>query len=90
MIKKQGIYILQSLKNSSYYIGSTIDLTNKLHEHKDGRVKSTKNLRPLKLVFFQKYDQIKLARRIEYKLKKLKRRDIIEKIINDGFVILGP
>ena len=77
------VYILQSNKNNSYYIGSTIDLANRFREHCDGLVKATKNLRPLKQVFYKKYSTITEARKIEFKLKKFKSRIIIEKIIKD-------
>jgi putative endonuclease len=75
------LYILQSCLNSSYYIGSTIDLEKRLSEHNNGYVKSTKNLRPMELRFYKKYETILEARRIEYKLKKMKNRKIIERII---------
>lgn len=88
-MEKQGVYFLQSEKNLRYYVGSTIDLEKRLTEHGLGLVKATKNLRPLKLVFFQPYDNIAHARRIEYKIKKLKRKDITEKIIRDGKIKMG-
>ncbi|MBU1499427.1 GIY-YIG nuclease family protein [Patescibacteria group bacterium] len=77
------IYILRSLKNNRFYIGSTNNLTRRLAEHKGGLSKYTKNNLPVNLEFFQKYPTIKLARQIEFRLKRLKRRDIIEKIIKE-------
>jgi predicted GIY-YIG superfamily endonuclease len=38
-------------------------------------------LRPLELKYFKMYDDIKTARQIEYRLKRLKSRCIIERII---------
>ena len=76
-----GVYILQSIKNKSYYIGSTIDINNRFKEHNLGEVVSTRNLVPWELKLFFKTETIKEARQIEYKLKKLKSRKIIEKII---------
>lgn len=75
------VYILKSLKNGRYYIGSCIDIDVRFKQHNKGLVKSTKNLLPLSLEFFQKYDEVKTARQIEYKLKKLKSRKILEQII---------
>jgi putative endonuclease len=75
------VYILQSLRNSRYYIGSTLGIEKRFSEHQNGYVKSTRNIRPLELKFYKKYEDIEDARRIEYKLKKLKNRNIIEKII---------
>jgi len=84
------VYILESQQNKTYYIGSTNNLERRLDEHNSGKVKYTKNLRPLELKFFKKYDSLTEARKVEYKLKKLKRRDIIEKIIKEQKIIMGP
>lgn len=78
------LYILRSIKNSSYYVGSTINVDNRLAEHNQGRVKATKYLVPLELVFIEKFGTIKEARQAEYKLKKKKSRLIIEKIVAEG------
>ena len=78
------VYILQSVKNGRFYIGSTEDITTRLHAHSSGGVKATKNLLPLKIVFKQEYSDYAVAHKIERKLKELKRRDYIEKIIQDG------
>jgi putative endonuclease len=45
------VYILQ-LKDNSYYHGSALDLKNRIEDHKNGIVSSTKNLRPFKIVFY--------------------------------------
>lgn len=80
------VYILQSLKNQRYYIGSTSDIQQRFLSHRTGQVQATKNLLPLKIVLQQEYIDINVARKIERKLKKLKRRDYIEKIIKDGII----
>jgi len=77
------VYILKSLKNGRYYIGSTININNRLKKHNTGLVKSTCKCRPYKLELVQKYESITKAKQIEYKIKKLKRRDYIEKMIRD-------
>jgi putative endonuclease len=83
---KGYLYILKSLKNGKYYIGSTDNLERRLIEHNSGSEKSkfTKNNRPFELVFSQEYESLKIARKIEYKLKSFKSRKIIEEIIKDG------
>ena len=43
-----------------------------------------------KLVFAQKYETLAQARTVERKLKRLKRKDYIEKIICDKYIKLGP
>lgn len=80
---KPVVYILESLKNGRYYIGSTVDKERRLIEHNTSQVKATKNLRPLKLVFYQEFEEIKTARQVEYKLKKKKSRGIIKRIIEE-------
>lgn len=85
------VYILQSLKNGKYYIGSTHNLEQRIHDHSMGYSKSTKILLPVKLVFNQKFANISEARRVENWLKKLKRRDYIEKIVQDKEITkFGP
>ena len=80
------VYIIQSLKNGMYYIGSSKNPIKRLAEHNTGKVRATKNKGPWSLKFVQKYPTIRIARQIEYKIKKLKRRDYISRIIKDGFI----
>lgn len=87
-MQKQGIYILRCV-NFRYYVGSTNDLDRRLFEHQNGLVKATRNVLPVKLVFFEDYQNIIQARQIEYKLKKLKSRKIIEKIINNRRITIN-
>jgi putative endonuclease len=79
-----GVYILQSDKNKSYYIGSTIDIGKRLYYHNSGWVRATKNNKPFELVRFIPCRDLTEAKRAEYRFKKYKRRDIIERTIRDG------
>lgn len=83
-VMKAYLYILQSLKNNSYYVGSTTNINQRLSFHNNGYVKSTKNKRPYELVFTQEFEDIKTAHKAEIKIKGWKRKDFIEKIIKDG------
>jgi len=47
------VYILQSELDKNFYTGTTEDLKSRLKEHNYGRVDSTKNRRPLRLVYFE-------------------------------------
>ena len=76
------------MKNGRYYIGSTKDINQRFLTHKCGGVQATKNLLPLKIVLRQKCSDLCLARKIEIKLKKLKRQDYINKIVSDGKITL--
>jgi len=47
------VYILQSEVDNCFYTGYTIDLNKRLSEHNSGKVKSTENRRPMKLVYWE-------------------------------------
>ena len=49
------VYILQSLKDRSFYIGFTPDLKRRLPKHNKGQVKSTKNKIPWELIYYESY-----------------------------------
>jgi len=80
------IYILKSLKNGKYYVGSTDNLERRFFEHNSGCDKSkfTRDNRPFELVFSQEYKNLEIARKIEYRLKSFKSRKILEEIVKDG------
>ena len=56
-------YVLLSLKDNKFYIGSTSDLKNRFIAHCKGMVNATKNRLPVKLIFYEaylnKYDAIR-------------------------------
>lgn len=79
------VYILKNNENR-YYIGSTMDLQKRLKHHIGGYTPSTKRLGEIRLVFSQKYKTLSEARKIESWLKKMKRKDYIERIIQDGYI----
>ena len=78
------LYILQSKKTGQYYVGSTTDIKRRLKQHFSKTHPTSKRLFPFKLVFQQECVDVDVARRIERRIKKLKRRDYIDKIIADG------
>jgi putative endonuclease len=45
------VYILKSLKDNRFYIGETADLERRIFEHNEGWVKSTRDRRPLIIVY---------------------------------------
>lgn len=69
------VYVLKSHKDDNLYIGCTGDLASRIIYHNNGKVKSTKNRRPLVLVYKEEYDNIYEAFRVEkyYKTAKGKR-----------------
>ena len=80
------VYILESQKNQRFYIGSTINLEERFNRHNAGHEKSTKSYIPYRLVFKQECQTINEAKRLEYKIKKWKRRDLVLKVIETGVV----
>ena len=61
-------YILK-LKDNSYYHGSTDDVEKRVKQHEQGSILSTKNLRPLKLVFYAAFESKQKAVNFEKYLK---------------------
>jgi putative endonuclease len=62
------VYILQ-LKDNSYYHGFSENLKQRFTSHRNGIVESTKNLRPLKLIFYAAFSSEKKAVEFEKYLK---------------------
>ena len=74
-------YVLYSKKNKRLYYGSTNDLERRLKEHNAGHTQSLKYIRPLELVYFEKYRTLKEARQREIFFKSGKGREFIKKKI---------
>lgn len=77
------VYILKSNDNR-FYVGSTSNIDRRLKQHKNGHTQTTKNMKNIELVLVQEYNNLEVARKIERKIKKLKRKDYLQKMINDG------
>ena len=45
------VYVLKSQKDNNLYVGYTTDLKSRFEEHTKGRVTSTKDRRPLSLIY---------------------------------------
>jgi putative endonuclease len=75
------VYILKSLKDGSYYVGSTNNLENRLKRHNEGRVASTKSRRFWKLVYSEEHPTRSSAAKREMEIKSHKRRAHIETLI---------
>lgn len=65
-------YILQSLKDKKFYIGSTNDIKRRKEEHDLGKVKATRYRRPLKIIYTEEYTLLIDARRREFEIKRMK------------------
>ena len=49
----QYVYVLQSRKDNKKYVGYTKNLKLRFESHQKGRVPSTKNRRPLELIYYE-------------------------------------
>ena len=81
------VYIIQSLRNDRYYIGSTNDLGRRLVEHSRGKSKYTAESGPWKLVFSQEFEKLTVARTVELWLKKQKDTDFVRRVIIEGKIV---
>ena len=66
------LYLIQSKKDSSFYIGITNNLQRRIKEHNNGLSLSTKNKRPWALVYCEIYRSKKDVIKRERMLKKHK------------------
>ncbi len=82
------LYILYSDKIDKYYIGVSTDYKKRLVSHNQYPKGWTKGGIPWRLVYFKEFESKPRAMFWEQKLKRIKRRDIIEKIINNEFTWL--
>ena len=46
-------YVLKSEKDNKFYVGSTKDLKLRFEKHSKGQVESTRDRRPLKLIYYE-------------------------------------
>ena len=64
------VYVLKSLKDKELYIGFSDDLKERFKKHSKGDVNSTKERRPLELIYYESYKSEKDTRTRETKLKQ--------------------
>jgi len=83
-MKHGFIYIIQRIEKDEFYIGSTKDVAKRLRQHNAGNVIATKYKRPYKLAFQQEFQSLDIAKLIERRIKSWRRKDWIEKIIEEG------
>jgi len=75
------VYIIESLKDRSYYIGSSEDPYKRLDNHNSGISKYTSKKMPWKLVYYEEHEDINKARKREHFLKRQKNREFYKKLI---------
>ena len=45
------VYAIRSLKDGRIYVGMTVDLNKRIHEHNSGKTKSNKGYTPWQLIY---------------------------------------
>ncbi len=76
-------YVLLSTIDNEWYIGSTVNLKQRLKEHNQGLVNSTKHRRPFKLIYYEACLSLKKARKREQQLKTGYGRKWLKKRLSD-------
>lgn len=80
------VYVLLSLKDNKFYIGSTNNLKRRLKEHLAGKNISTSKRLPLKLIYFEGHLSKSDAERREKYFKTTKGKVTLRAIIRDFLV----
>ena len=75
------VYILQSLKDGKYYIGSTSDVTARLNFHNAGMQRSTQHRIPFRLILFETHESKEMALKREKQVKSWKGGDAFKSLI---------
>ena len=89
LLSMAWVYILRT-RNGQYYVGSTDDIERRLKQHAQKHTATTARLKVDRVMLQQEYGTLAEARKVELKIKKLKRRDYIEKIIKDSYIKVRP
>jgi putative endonuclease len=75
------VYVLQSERDGSYYVGQTSDVEERLKRHNRGTERATRGKGPWTLVYTEQYATRAEAMAREAEVKSRKKRAYIEKLI---------
>jgi len=78
------VYVLFSNRDGRRYIGSTNNLERRLREHLSGKCLSTRDRRPLVLIYQESFDTLRQARLREKYFKTHKGFNELNKLIPGG------
>ncbi len=79
------VYVLQSMKDEGHYTGYTKNLKQRFEQHQKGIVDSTRNRRPLKLIYYEACTNQEDATRREKYLKTYKGRMFLQNRLKSYF-----
>ena len=77
------VYIIQSQKDGSYYVGSTQDLKERIGRHNQGRSTYTRSKCPWELVYYEEHADRSSAIKREREIKRHKRKSYIVDLIRE-------
>jgi putative endonuclease len=75
------VYILQSLKDNKYYIGSSSNIKERLTFHNSGKQRSTKNRKPFILIYSEELSDKAEALKRERQIKNYKGGEAFKRLI---------
>ncbi|MBW2440195.1 MAG: GIY-YIG nuclease family protein [Deltaproteobacteria bacterium] len=75
------VYILQSLTDGTYNVGSTHNVNSRLERHNQGRSQYTQSKRPWQLVHFEEFSTKFDALKRENQIKRRKIKRFIQSLI---------
>jgi len=75
------VYILLSLKDNKYYIGSSSNIDERLVFHNSGRQRSTKNRIPFVLIYSEELTEKAVALKREKQIKNYKGGEAFKRLV---------
>ena len=75
------IYLIQSIKSTKQYLGSTNNPNKRIIEHNNKECESTRNYAPWKYIAIIKVGDLTKARKIEYYIKRQKEKLTVKNVI---------
>ena len=76
------VYILESLKDRTFYIGQTNNLKDRVQRHNKGLIKSTQYKKPYRLCYFEEFETRAEAMYREWEIKKKYNSDRRRRLIS--------
>jgi putative endonuclease len=83
-------YILKSQSTGKFYIGSALDLTERLAEHHRGHSPYTRNRGPWLLAYSEHYATLSEARQRERQIKSWKSHNAVQELIDAAVGLSVP
>jgi len=77
------VYLLQSDVDSTFYVGFTENLEQRLKQHNNGESKYTSRKIPWKLVYFENFETKSEALKRELFLKKQRNKEFYQRLVRN-------